>query len=31
MPVGMTYEFSVWHRMEIDDPLAPFPIEMIEV
>jgi hypothetical protein len=31
MPVGMTYEFSVWHRMEIDDPLEPFPIEMIEV
>ena len=31
MPVGMTYEFSVWHRMEIKDPLEPFPIEMIEV
>lgn len=31
MPVGMTYEFSVWHRMEIADPLEPFPIDMIEV
>jgi hypothetical protein len=31
MPVGQTYEFNIWHRMEIDDPLEPFPIEMIEV
>ncbi len=31
MPVGMTYRFNVWHVMEIDDPLEPFPIEMIEV
>jgi hypothetical protein len=31
MPVGMTYEFSVWHRMEIADPLEPFPIDLIEV
>ncbi len=31
MPVGPTYEFSMWHIMEIDDPLEPFPIEMVEV
>jgi hypothetical protein len=31
MPVGPTYEFSVWHRMEIDDPLSLFPIEYLEV
>ncbi len=31
MHVGAAYEFSVWHRMEIDDPLAPFPIEMVDV
>ncbi|MCB1512023.1 MAG: acyclic terpene utilization AtuA family protein [Hyphomicrobiaceae bacterium] len=28
---GPTYEFNIWHVMEIDDPLAPFPIEMAEV
>lgn len=31
MHVGAAYEFSVWHRMEIADPLAPFPIEMVQV
>lgn len=31
IPVGPTYEFNIWHVMEIDDPLAPFPIEMAEV
>lgn len=31
MPVGMTYGFNVWHTMELDDPLAPFPIEMVDV
>jgi hypothetical protein len=31
MPVGMTYGFNVWHTMELDDPLEPFPIEMVEV
>jgi hypothetical protein len=31
IPVGPTYEFSMWHVMEIDDPLEPFPIEMVEV
>ena len=31
MHVGAAYEFNVWHRMEIADPLAPFPIEMVHV
>ncbi|MDE0944972.1 MAG: acyclic terpene utilization AtuA family protein [Alphaproteobacteria bacterium] len=31
IPVGETYEFSLWHIMEIDDPLEPFPIEMVEL
>jgi len=31
MPVGMTYQFNIWHRMEIDDPLEPFPIEYVSV
>ena len=31
MHVGAAYEFSVWHRMEITDPLSPFPIEMVTV
>jgi Acyclic terpene utilisation family protein AtuA len=31
IPTGEIYEFNIWHVMEIDDPLAPFPIEMAEV
>ena len=31
MPVGMTYQFNIWHRMEIDDPLEPFPIEYVSL
>ncbi len=31
MPVGMTYAFNVWHTMELDDPLEPFPMEMVQV
>jgi hypothetical protein len=31
LPVGEAYEFNLWHIMEIDDPLEPFPIEMVEV
>ena len=31
MPVGATYELNIWHIMEIDDPLEPFPIEMVNV
>ena len=25
---GPVYEFSVYHRWELDDPLGPFPIEV---
>jgi hypothetical protein len=25
---GPVYEFSVYHRWAVDDPLLPFPIEM---
>ena len=28
---GEAYSFSVWHRMEIDDPLEPFAIEWLEI
>jgi hypothetical protein len=31
LPIGETFEFNLWHIMEIDDPLEPFPIEMVEV
>ncbi len=31
LPAGEAYRFSVWHTLELDDPLAPFPMEMIEV
>ncbi|MEM7250205.1 MAG: acyclic terpene utilization AtuA family protein [Pseudomonadota bacterium] len=31
IPMGPTYEFNIWHIMEIDDPLEPFPIEMVSV
>jgi hypothetical protein len=31
IPVGQTYEFNLWHIMEIADPLEPFPIEMVDV
>lgn len=31
MPVGMTYRFNIWHTMAVDDPLEPFPIEMVQV
>ena len=31
IPVGETYEFNLWHIMEIDDPLEPFPIEMVDL
>ncbi len=31
IPVGPTYEFSMWHIMEIDDPLEPFPMQLVEV
>ncbi len=28
---GEAYSFSVWHRMEIDDPLEPFTVEWINI
>ncbi|MEM7406361.1 MAG: acyclic terpene utilization AtuA family protein [Pseudomonadota bacterium] len=31
LSVGETYEFNLWHVMEIDDPLQPFPIEFKEL
>jgi hypothetical protein len=31
LTAGRAYRFSVWHTMELDDPLAPFPIEMVDV
>ena len=31
IPVGETYEFNLWHIMEIEDPLEPFPIEMVDL
>jgi hypothetical protein len=31
LPIGETYEFSFWHIMEIDDPLEPFPMEIIDI
>ena len=31
LPIGETYEFNLWHIMEIDDPLEPFPITMVDV
>ena len=29
--VGPAYRFTVWHAMELDDPLEVFPMEMIEL
>ena len=31
MPCGQTYRFSVWHTMELDDPLEPFPMHVVNV
>lgn len=31
MSVGETYQFNVWHTMELDDPLEPFPIEFHQI
>lgn len=28
---GEVYEFSVYHLMSVDDPVAPFPVRMVEV
>jgi hypothetical protein len=29
--VGPAYRFSVWHVMELDDPLEIFPITYVDV
>ena len=31
IPVGPAYRFSVWHAMELDDPLEVFPIEIVNL
>lgn len=31
IPVGPAYRFSVWHAMELDDPLEIFPIDIVEL
>ena len=31
LSAGRAYRFSVWHTLELDDPLSPFPMEMIQV
>ena len=31
IPVGPAYRFSVWHAMELDDPLEIFPIEIVDI
>ena len=31
LPAGEAFKFSVWHTMELDDPLEPFPMEIVEV
>lgn len=30
-PIGPAYEFSVWHRLTVEDPLDPFRIEVTSV
>jgi hypothetical protein len=29
--VGWVYSFHIWHVMELEDPLEPFPMELVEV
>ena len=31
LSAGRAYRFNVWHTMELDDPLAPFPMESVDV
>lgn len=31
IPVGPAYRFSVWHAMELNDPLEIFPIEIFDL
>jgi hypothetical protein len=31
IPMGPVYRFSIWHVVEIDDPCAMFPMDMVQV
>lgn len=31
IPAGEVYEFNIYHLMELDDPLALFPVETLEI
>ncbi|MBW1983533.1 MAG: acyclic terpene utilization AtuA family protein [Deltaproteobacteria bacterium] len=31
IPVGPVYRFNIYHLMEVDDPLAHFPIQIVEI
>lgn len=31
IPAGPVYAFNVYHLLELDDPVAPFPFELLEV
>ena len=31
LAAGRAYRFNVWHTMELDHPLAPFPMEIVDV
>ena len=31
MSVGDVFDFSVWHTLELDDPLEPFPVTYQEI
>jgi hypothetical protein len=30
VPLGPVYRFNVYHLLQVDDPAAPFPLEMVE-
>ena len=31
LPAGRAYRFSVWHTLAVEDPLAPFPVDWVDV
>lgn len=31
LPMGPAYEFSIYHLMEVDDLVAPFPMELVDL
>jgi hypothetical protein len=31
VPAGEVYEFNIYHLMEVDDPVALFPYDMMEI